>query len=173
MALVANGQIALADIQSEFGGSAPISISEYYLNGGKVPNSIEVPTTQYWYEASGYTTSYGVKKRVWTSGPKSTQGTSGYDYTWTWNNSVVSQASPPQHSGASSIAAGGNFYAVQFSSVTTITSGATDKSTGHTYYERGYKIGKYETRNLTTAVNGSVPTAGEIGFSDFYGGRKT
>lgn len=34
-----SGQISLADIQNEFGGSNPISISEYYRNGGLVPSS--------------------------------------------------------------------------------------------------------------------------------------
>ena len=38
MPLPASGPISLNDIQTEFGGSNPISISEYYRGGGLVPN---------------------------------------------------------------------------------------------------------------------------------------
>jgi hypothetical protein len=37
MALPASGPLTLADIQGEFGGSNPISLSEYYAGGGLVP----------------------------------------------------------------------------------------------------------------------------------------
>jgi hypothetical protein len=41
-----SGQISLADIQNEFGGSNPISINEYYANGGRVPSGTgTVPTS--------------------------------------------------------------------------------------------------------------------------------
>tara|TARA_B110000858_G_C17686095_1_gene419000 strand:+ start:65 stop:661 length:597 start_codon:yes stop_codon:yes gene_type:complete len=39
MALQTSGTISLANVQSEFGGSNPISINEYYRNGSNVPNS--------------------------------------------------------------------------------------------------------------------------------------
>lgn len=38
MALQSSGTISLANVQSEFGGSNPISISEYYRGGAEVPN---------------------------------------------------------------------------------------------------------------------------------------
>jgi len=38
MALPSTGNISLGSIQTEFGGSNPISLSEYYMNGGIVPN---------------------------------------------------------------------------------------------------------------------------------------
>jgi hypothetical protein len=37
MALPASGPLTLANIQTEFGGSNPISLSEYYAGGGLVP----------------------------------------------------------------------------------------------------------------------------------------
>jgi hypothetical protein len=37
MALPSSGPLSLADIQTEFGGSNPISLSEYYAGGGLVP----------------------------------------------------------------------------------------------------------------------------------------
>mgnify|MGYP005758706689 CR=1 FL=1 len=39
MALQTSGAISLANIQSEFGASNPISINEYYRGGANVPNS--------------------------------------------------------------------------------------------------------------------------------------
>jgi hypothetical protein len=37
MALPTSGPLSLTDIQTEFGGSNPISLSEYYAGGGLVP----------------------------------------------------------------------------------------------------------------------------------------
>ena len=46
MALQGSGAIKLSEIQTEFGGSNPISISEYYRNGTYVPsNNTDVPTS--------------------------------------------------------------------------------------------------------------------------------
>jgi len=46
MALQASGAIKLSEIQTEFGGSNPISMSEYYRNGTYVPsNNSNVPTS--------------------------------------------------------------------------------------------------------------------------------
>lgn len=38
MALPTSGPLTLSDIQGEFGGSNPISLSEYYAGGGLVPS---------------------------------------------------------------------------------------------------------------------------------------
>jgi hypothetical protein len=46
MALPASGAISLGNIQTEFGGSNPIGINEYYRNGAYVtPNNTSVPTS--------------------------------------------------------------------------------------------------------------------------------
>ena len=46
MALQSSGAISLSDIQDEFGGSNPISLSEYYRNGSYVTsNNTGVPTS--------------------------------------------------------------------------------------------------------------------------------
>ena len=46
MALQGSGQISLANLQTEFGGSNPISLSEYYRNGAYVTsNNTGVPTS--------------------------------------------------------------------------------------------------------------------------------
>jgi len=61
MTIKRSGIISLADIQNEFGGTAPISISEYYRSGAyTTANNIPVPTTGFvsinqFYGASKYT----------------------------------------------------------------------------------------------------------------------
>jgi hypothetical protein len=48
MALPPSGTLSLANIQTEFGGTNPISLSEYYRNGGLVPNAAQnasIPTS--------------------------------------------------------------------------------------------------------------------------------
>lgn len=48
MALPASGQISISQIVTEFGGSAPHSLSEYYRGGGLIPSSdstANVPTS--------------------------------------------------------------------------------------------------------------------------------
>lgn len=46
MAIQASGAIALSQIQTEFGGSNPISLSEYYRNGAYVPpGATAIPTS--------------------------------------------------------------------------------------------------------------------------------
>lgn len=45
MALQASGAISLADLQTEFGGSNPISINEYYKGGGLTPSSVSTTGT--------------------------------------------------------------------------------------------------------------------------------
>jgi len=38
MALPTSGALPLSDIQTEFGGSNPVSLSEYYAGGSYVPS---------------------------------------------------------------------------------------------------------------------------------------
>ena len=45
MALQSSGAISFSDIQTEFGGSNPIAINEYYKNGAYVPNTVETNAT--------------------------------------------------------------------------------------------------------------------------------
>jgi hypothetical protein len=44
MALPASGTITLAQIQTEFGGSNPVSLNEYYRGGVNVPNTVNTAT---------------------------------------------------------------------------------------------------------------------------------
>ena len=47
MAITGSGQVSLADLQTEFGGSAPTALSEYYRGGSAgVPSGASaVPTS--------------------------------------------------------------------------------------------------------------------------------
>ena len=44
MAIPASGAVSLTDIQTEYGGSNPISLSEYYRGGAYVPNTVNTTT---------------------------------------------------------------------------------------------------------------------------------
>lgn len=77
MALQSSGLITLAQIQAEFGGSNPISLSEYYRNGTYVTsNNTSVPTSG----AISVSNFYGALKRVTSSSIVAVTNTSG-DYT--------------------------------------------------------------------------------------------
>ena len=51
MALASSGQLTLGEIQTEFGGSAPTALSEYYSGGSNVPagtqsgGGVTIPTS--------------------------------------------------------------------------------------------------------------------------------
>ena len=72
MALQGSGAITLAQVQSEFGGSNPISMSEYYRGGSYVPTTVTGSYSSY----QGNTSTY-----YWL--------TYGNTVTIEWNNSVV------------------------------------------------------------------------------------
>ena len=71
--LQTSGAITLANIQSQFGGSNPISMSEYYKGGSYVSAAENIPT---------YSTSYrAVRTGSW--------GSNGYVYFY-WNGTLLS-----------------------------------------------------------------------------------
>ena len=71
--LQTSGSITLANIQSQFGGSNPISMSEYYKGGSYVSAAENIPT---------YSTSYrAVRTGSW--------GSNGYVYFY-WNGTLLS-----------------------------------------------------------------------------------
>ena len=87
MTLQTSGAIALSQVQTEFGGSNPISMSEYYRGGANVPTTIS--TVGAWSAYYGNTSTYywadvGILR--WNSSTLTTSafGTSitigGYEY---------------------------------------------------------------------------------------------
>lgn len=143
MPLQSSGAISLSQVQSEFGGSNPISMSEYYRNGSYVPStvtgawsawlySLYVDPFYFWEVAPGYTQIYWVNTTIGSPGANATSFTAGgYDYERGNLADIISTKS------------------------------------GDVYY---YYVRR---RTSSETVNSSIPTSGQISMSNFYGGRKT
>ena len=148
MALQGSGTISLSQIQAEFTGANPISMSEYYRGGSYVPTSVGgaaggwssfIGNTHYGYSynTTQYTTVLywaGVQIRF-QGGPQFNYSSGGYDYEPgpLWSSS------------------GGG------------------KGGGVVYY---YQVRRRISATSIT-VNTSIPASGQISMSQFYGGRKT
>jgi hypothetical protein len=78
MALPSSGPLTLAQIQGEFGGSNPISLSEYYAGGGLV--------------AAGTSGTYGAVPSSGTISIQNFYGTSNVTYAIYWGNYSGSSA---------------------------------------------------------------------------------
>ena len=166
MALQTFGTISLGDVAAEYGGSVPHRLGEYYRGQGNVPTTVQNAYTGYDPYAGYSAGTYGVKRRVMTSGSNS--GTVTWE--WWWNSVLVSTTAPDSNNLTT---VGTAFYQVVSSSTTSLGSG-TDKN-GDSYSELGYPIGKYRTTYTTVSANTNVPsTVGDtISLDDFYGGRNT
>lgn len=68
MALQGSGQIKLSEIQTEFGGSAPTAISEYYAAASGIPSSGEIQLGADFYGTSNYSAISASGGSVSTSG---------------------------------------------------------------------------------------------------------
>lgn len=66
MTLQSSGPISLANVQTEFGGSNPISISEYYGAASGVPSSGTISLSNF-YGKSSYTPPSEVKRQFFTN----------------------------------------------------------------------------------------------------------
>ena len=98
MALQTSGAISLANIQSEFGGSNPISISEYYGAASGIPTSGTISFSNF-YGASAVQYSLSAPTFFWLTG---SQGNNIY-----WNGSYIGA---PASSSTTSFSAGGYTY---------------------------------------------------------------
>lgn len=157
MALQTSGAISLANLQTEYGDTAPISLSEFYRNGGKVPNTITVNVpagafTSYLYDRTGNNYYWNVS---FFAGGQWAGSSAGF----------------PQFTAttATSVTVGGFEYQ-RGSFVETITVGSGKNQVTTSYY----RIRRRTVATTSTiSVNQSVPTSGTISLSQFYGGRKT
>lgn len=153
MTLQTSGAISLSQVQSEFGGSNPISMSEYYRNGSNVPSTIN--------SGPGAWSSYQYAR-----------GTSN-DHYWSHNifaGLVWAGGGVPSYLLAASTTSYsyGDYTYERGSYVTSITTGSGKSSTTTLYY---YIRRRQNAATIT--VNSNVPTSGTISMDDFYGGRKT
>lgn len=143
MTLQTSGAISLSQVQAEFGGSNPISMSEYYRGGSFVGTVGSY--TAYQYDLTAPDRYYWVFSDV-----------SGNDTSIFWNNSAV--ASFNGNAGTTSHTTGGFEYN---RGTLQLTEGG-----GSTPLVRYYQV-----RRRATGINSSVPTSGTISMDDFYGGQ--
>ena len=145
MALQGSGTITLAQVQSEFGGSNPISMSEYYRGGSYVPTTVTGSYSSYQFSISAY---------HWL--------TYGNTVTIEWNNSVVYTTTSGNPS-TTSLTTGGYDYnrgTLQY------TSGGGKGGTPVYYYQ-------VRRRSSSETVNTSIPASGQISMNQFYNGRNS
>lgn len=154
MALQASGAISLGNLQTEYGGANPISLSEYYRNGTYVPDSI-VTSTLVREPASGENySSLSAPTYVWVA--------NYYDNSQLvqiqWNNVALN---PPVTTATSYTSGAYTYYRGTFRE-------------GYSFLSQSY-FGIYRTSgsSTTTYVNQTVPTSGTVSLSQFYEGRKT
>jgi hypothetical protein len=105
MALQTSGAISLANIQTEFGGSNPISLSEYYGVASGVPGSGAISLGDF-YGKSSYTAISGVTASpnpslssgyrynnfitvTASSTASASNGTGSYTYSWSYVNGTT------------------------------------------------------------------------------------
>lgn len=146
MALQTSGTITFAQIQAEFGGANPISLSEYYRGGAYVPTTISVAAGA-WSSYQGNTSTY-----YWR--------TIGTTDTIRWAN--VQKASGAY---STTVTVGG----YQYQRGTLYTSVSGGKADPVTYY---YRV-RRRVAASSTSVNTSIPSSGTIAMSNFYGGRNS
>lgn len=143
MALQTSGAISLSQVQSEFGGSNPISMSEYYRGGAFVPSTLAGA----W---SAWQGSLNTPVYYWSI--LSGGSTSVY-----WNGSFIGEPSQS----ATTFSSGGYDYERG-----SLFDSFSDKYQTYYFYQ-------VRRRTQSETVNTSIPTSGQISMSNFYGGRKT
>jgi hypothetical protein len=136
MALPASGPLTLANIQTEFGGSNPISLSEYYAGGGLVP--------------AGTTGTYGAVPSSGTISIRNFYGTSNVVIAIT-NQTISAGVFPPDTAEAGyRLNSNGKVYRNQNGSLTEIETWCTPTS----------EASNYEAR--VTLLSGTTPS-GTVG----------
>ena len=149
MTLQTSGAISLSQVQAEFGGSNPISMSEYYRGGANVPTTVT--------GSAGAWSSYQANASTYYWSDVGNAGT----VTIEWNNSVVGSF----QSSATTYTTGG----YQYQKGTLFSSSGGGKGGPTTYY---YRV-RRRTVGTSTTVNTSIPASGTISMSQFYGGRNS
>jgi len=155
----ASGAISFLQLQNEFGGANPISISEYY-RGALVPATNTTTVAQYVTYYSATSPAYYIQYL--------TNTLSGPQQYWVFNDVFIASTS----SNTTNQTVSGVIYARgTLVSTTNVPAQNSGKVTlpAHTLYE--YKILRYENVTSTGQVNTGVPTANTISMSQFYGAQ--
>jgi hypothetical protein len=149
MALQGSGTISLSQVQTEFTGANPISMSEYYKNGPYVPSTVGGAAGAW----SAYASNSSNTFQVGSFGP--------YTYI-TYLGVLVGSVS----GSVSSFSSGG--YDYERGTQWNVTGGTKNDPETNNYYAI-----RRRTTATSVTVNASIPTSGTISMSQFYGGRKT
>ena len=139
MTLQASGAIALSEIQSEFGGSNPISLSEYYRGGSYVNPTL----------------TYGLNAANWSNSNQVIRYNSNSTYTFIWGGTVVVQAT------GSNTSSGLDNITGTTSGHTTYVYGCGTRLVNYSSYQR-WSI----WRKNKAAYD--MPTSGQIAMNQFY-----
>lgn len=154
MTLQTSGAISLSQVQAEYGGSNPISMSEYYKYGDYVPAYVSVTTWQPSASTDYFSTS--APSYYWYKNGGGSYWYTAYAY---WNGTQITGMSTT----ATSYTTGGWTYYR-----TSVRSSST-----YVYEYAGIR----RSGTTSESVNPNVPIipVGDLPISmdDFYGGRKT
>lgn len=152
MALPTSGPISFSQIQAEFGGANPISLSEYYRGGSYVPSTIPATIPTFIREpASGEAYSRGTTSWVVSYAFGS--------ITINWNGTIIGDIP----SGSTSFSSGEYTY----------YRGALRETLSSTF-DKPYYYAIYRTKpSPPKTVNTDIPSSGAISLSQMRGGTKT
>lgn len=139
MVLQASGAITLGNIQGEFGGSAPIEISEYYRGGSYVNPGLN----------------FALNAATWSNSNQVIRYTSSNTYTFIWGGTVVVQAT------GSNVSGGLDNIAGTASGHTIYRFGCGNRLVNYSSYQR-WPI----WRKNKAAYD--LPTSGQISMDQFY-----
>ena len=162
MALQTSGAISFLNLQNEFGGSNPISISEYYRGGGLVPSTRTTYVTTY-EPASGFTeVSLLTPLNGWAQ-----RQDSPYTVRIFWNSDTqVVEFSGADLGIPSSYTTGGwTYYRDTNATLTDIPFAGANYNV--------WEIRRQQTTSTLVNINTSVPTSGQISLNNFYGATAT
>lgn len=150
---VPTGQVAFSDLQTEHGGTNPISISEYYRGGSNVPSTETTP-------AGSYDAYAGNTNQTWDVG-----GAVAADLIY--GGSTIASGDLVTNTGLindTTFSTGGHDYQRTTTSWGTKTTGSGKNEVN---YQR-YPV-RRRTSEFTTNINTSVPSSGQIGISSLRG----
>jgi len=161
MALQGSGAIKFSELQTEYGGSHPISLSEYYRltdNSGQVLHSATVGSSS-WVGPTGASTSNSWFQTTVTSGAS----TGYHQYMQAGGTNVGSTSS--YTSGNSRWTTGGGVYY-------DVTTSDSAKTPTYTRVQRSSLFYyAYTTTYSTTYYNANVPASSTIAMSNFHAGN--
>ena len=144
MTLQASGAIALTEIQSEFGGSNPIGLNEYYKGGSYVNPSL----------------TFGLNAANWSNSNQVIRYTSSNTYTFIWGGTVVVQATGSNYS------SGLDYVTGTASGHTIYKYGCGSRITNASSYQR------WSIWRINKAAY-DLPTTGQIAMNQFYSASNT